>query len=263
MNQIPMMPKEYYGEYKKSGGYVKTTPREWTKQEIEWVQSLMEQGFTTKEIAESIQRSEVSTSIKIKRLGKADRTYNEAHIADKYQTNIDFINFINPKTCIDAYAGERSFYDECCHVISNDKNEAFNTNYHMDALKFMCVMYAKGVKADIVDLDPFGSAYDSFDLAVKMADKGLVITLGELGHKRWKRLDFVSRYYGIDSLEDFTMENLIKHIQMIGRRNKKQLNVYAQREWQNIGRVWFEVKPLKITEQWQGKLERSRQNESI
>lgn len=154
MKEIPKMPEEYKGEIKKGGGYTKTAPREWTSLEIAWVKSLLEDGFTNKEIAISIDRSDVSTSIKIKRLGKKDKTYNDEHISDKYQTNIDFINFIKPETCIDVYAGERSFYSDCCKVISNDKNEAFKTDYNMDALKFLCQMYINGEKADLIDLDP-------------------------------------------------------------------------------------------------------------
>lgn len=251
MREVPEMPEEYKGKINKSGGYTKNAPREWTAQEIEWATKLKEAGFTNKEIAVSICRSEVSTSIKLKRLAKKDKSYNEEHIADKYETNRLFIEHIKPKTVLDVYAGEKSIYEGFATVISNDKNDAYNTTYNMDALQLCCLMYTDGQKFDIVDLDPYGSAYDCFDLAVKMAQKGLVITLGELGHKRWKRLDFVSRYYGIENLEDFTLENLIKHIQMIGRRNKKQLEVFAQREWRNIGRVYFEIKPIKITEQWE------------
>ena len=252
MGNIPKMPEEYKGEIKKSGGYTKTAPREWTAAEIDWVKKLLEKGFTNKEIAESIDRTEVSTSIKIKRLGKKERTYNTEHIAEKYQTNYEFIKALKPQTCIDVYAGERSVYNELCECISNDKNEEYDAvDYNLDALEFCCLMYAKHKKADIVDLDPFGSAYDCFDLAIKMAKKGIVITFGELGHKRWKRLDYVSRYYGIESLEEFTLDALIAHVKAIGRRNKKELKVFAKKEWRNIGRVWFEIEPLKITEQWE------------
>ena len=254
MKSIPKMPMEYKGEIKKSGGYTKTAPREWTAQEIEWVKQLLEQGFTNKEIAESIERTEVSTSIKIKRLGKKERTYNSEHIVDKYNTNIEFIKAVQPSTCIDAYAGEKSFYADYCKVIANDKNEKYNVDYNLDALKFCCLMYAENKKADIVDLDPFGSAYDCFDLAIKMAQKGLVITFGELGHKRWKRLDYVSRYYGIEKLEEFTLDALIEQVQAIGRRNKKELKVFVKKEWRNIGRVWFTIEPMKITEQWETKI---------
>jgi hypothetical protein len=84
-----------------------------------------------------------------------------------------------------------------------------------------------------------------------MATKGIIITFGELGHKRWKRLDYVSRYYGITTLEDFTLKTLVDHCEMIARRNKKTLVPVISRTWDRIGRVWFEVKPITITEQWQ------------
>ena len=39
------------------------------------------------------------------------------------------------------------------------------------------------------------------------------MTLGELGHKRFKRLDFISRYYpNITKIEDITIDNMIKYI---------------------------------------------------
>ena len=133
---------------------------------------------------------------------------------------------------------------------TNDLDKNIPADYHEDALKCICQLYHDGNKYDLVDLDPFGSAYDCFDLAIKMAKKGLVITLGELGHKRWKRLDYVGTHYGIERLDDFTIENLISHIQIIAARNKKKLTVWQYREWQNIGRVWFKIENIKVTSQW-------------
>lgn len=254
MKEVPIMPDEYKGKQNKNGGYTKNVPRVWTAQEINWVKDLIKQGYTTKEIAKSIDRGEVSTSIKIKRLSKKQGNYNLDHITEKYETNREFLNYLKPKTVIDVYAGEKNFYKEY-DVISNDKNELLDTDYHLDAFHFCCGMYVMNKKADLIDLDPFGSAYDCFDIAIKMAQKGLVITLGEMGHKRWKRLDYVRSHYGIESLEDFTLDNLIKHIQVIGRRNKKELKVFKKIEWRNTARVWFEIKPLKITEQWDSKEE--------
>ena len=127
----------------------------------------------------------------------------------------------------------------------------------MDSLRLLCKLYAESQKFDLIDLDPFGSAYDCFDLAIKMANKGLVITLGELGHKRWKRLDYVSPRYDINTLNDFTIQNLIAYIQKIGLRNKKELVVFDYREWRNIGRVWFKIEQCKITSQWDNKNNRT------
>lgn len=250
MEKAPKMPDEYKGEVKRSGGFTKTAPRDWTEQELEWVKAMIDQGYSRKEIAESIDRTPTSVAIKLKRISKKNRTYNAAHIEDKYETNHAFIETVKPSNCIDVFAGRRSVYSDRCDVIANDKDPDCDTDYHLDALKFCCKMYEQDQRADIVDLDPFGSAYDCFDLAVKMANKGLAITFGELGHKRWKRLDFVRRYYGIEDLESFTLDALIAHVQAIGRRNKKELTVFAKKEWHNIGRVWFTIEPLKITEQW-------------
>ena len=92
-----------------------------------------------------------------------------------------------------------------------------------------------------------------FDLAIKMSKKAIIITLGELGHKRFKRLDYVRRYYGIEKLNDFTTDNLIKHIIKIGERNKKLLIPVYIKDWNNIARVYFKIKKIKITEQWNKK----------
>ena len=247
-----IMPHEYKGDITKNGGYTKHAPRKWTLKEIEWVNMLREKGLSTKQIAECIDRDITQVAIKIKRLGKKAMTYNQAHFEEKYAVNYEFVKMIKPKTVLDVYAGFGSVYKKlnCESVVSNDKNELSNTEYHLDALDLVCQMYIEKKKFDLVDLDPFGSAYDCFDLSIKIANKALVITLGELGHKRFRRLDFVRRYYGIETLEEFTTENLINHIIKIGNRNKKLLTPVFIKKWRNISRVYFKVEKIKITEQW-------------
>lgn len=251
-----MMPSEYKGEYTKNGGLTKFQPRKWTEKEIEWVNMLKAKGFNTKQIAECIDRDVTQVSIKIKRLGKMNKTYNDPHRAEKYSTNAKFIIDADINSVLDVFSGSKSAYETygLKKLVTNDAEISFSTDYNYDALTFCCMQYAGGNKYDLVDLDPFGSAYDCFDLAIKMAKKGLVITLGELGHKRFKRLDFVRRYYGIETLEDFTTDNLVKHIIKIGERNKKTLIPIYVKDWRNIARVYFKIEQLKITEQWDVKL---------
>lgn len=237
------------GKYIKNGGYTKTTPRKWTSDEIEYVKQAICEGKTYKEIAELLDRSETSVSIKAKRIGKKQNTYNSSHVEEKYNLNKEFLETIKPKTILDCYCGVKSFYKEL-GAVTNDIDKNIEAMYHTDAFKLLCKMYIDNESFDLIDLDPFGSAYDCFDLAIKMAKKGLAITLGELGHKRWKRLDFVERYYDIKSLEEFNIDNLIEHIQQIGLRNKKTLTVYKKVEWKNTGRVYFTIEPCKITKQW-------------
>lgn len=250
MDNIPKMPKEYIGEYGKDTNYIINKPRKWTEKEIEWTKKMLDQGYTQKEIALSLDRSVTSVALKVKRLGKKQNTYNNEHIDEKYRLNNMFLEKIQPKTVLDLYVGEKNFYKNY-KVTTNDINKNIKADYHKDAHKLICELYSKNKKYDLIDLDPFGSAYDCFDLAIKMAKKGLIITLGELGHKRWKRLDYVSRYYGINDLDDFTIENLIKEIQKIGLRNKKKLVVVQYQEWKNIGRVYFKIENIKITSQWE------------
>lgn len=250
MKEIPIIPSEYLGEHNKGCGYTITTPRKWTKEEIEWTKKLINEGFSNKEIAISLGRSEVSVSMKVKRLGKKQNTYNQKHVEEKYELNNMFLEEIKPQTILDLYCGVKSFY-KGLNVTTNDISKEIEADYNEDAFKLICKLYYEGKKYDLVDLDPFGSAYDCFDIAIKMAKKGIVITLGELGHQRWKRLDFVGSHYDINNLEEFTIETLIKHIKKIGLRNKKNLIVWQYREWRNIGRVYFKIEPLKITKQWE------------
>ena len=254
IKDVPKMPVEYIGKYidgKGRGGSI-TTPRRWTRDEEAWIAKLRDEGYSIPQIAKSCERSEVSVGIKLKRISKSDNTYNDEHVLQKYALNDEFMCVIAPKSVCDVYCGKKSFYNKYdVKLLTNDINTEFiNADYHLDALKFMCMCYYQNKTFDIIDLDPYGSAYDCFDLAIKMARKGLVITLGELGHRRWKRLDYVSRYYGINKLEDFTIDNIISHIQDIGKRNKKKLNIWESIEWKNIGRIYLTIDDIKITEQW-------------
>ena len=55
--------------------------------------------------------------------------------------------------------------------------------------------------------------YGYSEKALDIAEHGLVMTLGELGHRRWKRLDFISKHYSnIKTIEDITVENFVEEI---------------------------------------------------
>ena len=173
-----ILPEKYKGKYTKNGGLTINNPRKWTDKEIEWLEMLQEKGFTTKQIAKCLDREVVSTSIKIKRLKKQNGlTYNDKHRYDKYQTNDNFLKIIKPKSVLDLYSGEKSYYEgkvKC--VYANDVNKKFNVDSNCDSFKLLCYSYCEEKCFDVVDLDPFGSAYNCFDLAMKIAKKGLLYT---------------------------------------------------------------------------------------
>jgi len=252
MNENNYLPKEFMGCETKNGGFTKNTPRKWTKEEVDWALMLKAKGYKTKDIARFIYRGNVSVSIKLKRIGKEDGlTYNQPHRDDKYFHNDLFLKYINPKTVLDLFSGSDSYYSgKVDELYTNDNDEMFVTYYTEKAEKLVCKLFYDNCKFDLIDIDPFGSGYDCFDLSIKMARKGIIMTLGEMGHKRWKRLDFVRSHYGIDNLLDFTSINIVNEIIKIGARNKKKLTPIFLNDYRNISRVYFEISPLKVTEQW-------------
>lgn len=248
----PVMPGEYKEKVNDGlGGGNLTKPRKWTSKEVEWMNAQLSAGFSRSEVAEAMGRTEVSVSIKLKRLSKTKRSYNSKHIDEKYECNRKFLDLLQPTSILDVYAGKKFYKDYPCKtLITNDIDPEMPTDYHEDALKFMCMMYLQNQKFDLIDLDPFGSAYDCFDFAVKMAKKGLVVTFGEYGHKRWKRTDYVDRYYGVTDYNDICPEVFNQEIQKIAKRNKKVLVPEIVKTWENIVRIWYRIEPMKITEQW-------------
>ena len=238
--------------------YIKTDPKKWTKEEEKQLVEL-KKTKTFEEIAKILDRSIVSVNVKYQKIKKKQRTYNQTHLEEKKELNRLFLEIIQPTTVFDVFAGEKSYYvknpESYKHMIvtSNDQNPQYETDYHMDYLELLGLMYSMKNRYDLIDLDPFGSAFDGFDLAIKMAKKGLIVTLGELGHKRFKRLDFVKYRYDIKNIEEFTAEKMIEKIKQIGLANKKELNVVYHGKWTNISRVYFAVREIKITEQWESK----------
>ncbi len=229
----------------------KTKPRPWTAEDIKNLKDLKKRKYSLKTIAFILERSEVAVQIKWKRLHKKDESYNIGHLEEKYNTNKEFISKLRPDgnyfKILDLYAGKSSYYKEISNInlISNDK-EYPGGDYQEDALKVLCSLYSEGASFDVIDLDPFGSAYECFDLSLKMASKGIIITYGEMGHLRWKRLDYVERFYNINTLEEFTIERLIEETNKIAKRNKKVLIPIFVKKWRNISRVYYIINKYKI-----------------
>lgn len=245
-----VMPSNFYGKKTTPNEYIKSVPRKWTDDEIKWCKEKLAQGYTAKELARSIGRTEVSVSIKIKRLGKSSGQYNQKNKDFKYETNKNFLETVNPESVLDLYAGDSFYTGKTNMLVTNDKDKKFKTNYNDDALRVLCQLYANKETFDLVDLDPYGSAYECFDLSIKMANKALVVSFGEWGHKRWKRFDYVRPRYGIENGEQFTVEAFVNEIQRIARTNKKKATPTQVIKYSNFVRVYFVLSREFITEQW-------------
>ncbi len=246
------LPSKFIGSELTGNQFITGTARKWTAGEEDWAMMLKSKGFTTKQVAKYLYRSLLQVSIKIKRLNKlGGKKYNEKHREEKYKYNELFLELIKPKSVLDLYSGAVSFYkDKVAKVITNDKNISFDCDYNEDAHKLICKLYYENSKFDLIDIDPFGSPYECLDLSIKMAKKGLIATIGEMGHKRFKRLDFVRSHYQINSLDDFTSDNICNEIIKIGERNKKKLIPIFIADWKGISRIYFKIENIKITEIW-------------
>lgn len=244
---IPIMPDEYKGstsEAQHKDFVLKT--RKWTKEEEAWAWDLCKEGYTIKEIAYSLGREHNSVSIKMKRLKKKYNEYNDKHRDEKYEYNLKYMKFFKKDVSIlDVFCGVDMFYNTHGYenVVTNDKNTLIKSMYNLDAEKMLDLMIKEGRKFDIVDLDPFGASIPYLEKALEIAEHGLVMTLGELGHRRFKRLDFIGRYYSnITTIEEITIKNMIEEIKRIAAAKGITLQVVYCRDWNNIGRVWFKIK---------------------
>lgn len=240
MSEIIVMPDSFMGRNKPKTDCTHTTPREWTDNEVDWVLRLSKEGFTARQIAHSTRRSVVSVATKLKRLKKFANTYNQTHLVEKYKINREFLDCVKPSSVLDLYCGRRDFYSAYPRV-TNDIDKSIPADHHDDALRLLCKLYCDNRRFDLIDLDPFGSAYDCFDLALKMVNTGLAITFGEMGHQRWRRFDFVKDRYGIHSMDEFTVDKMIAEVLRIASTNKKSLEIFRVANWRNISRVWFIV----------------------
>lgn len=227
-------------------------PQKWTDNCIAQLTDYSARGWSNAQIAAVMGRSEISIQIKRKRLQKTGDRYNDRHRHLKYLSNQKYLDVVKPRSVLDVYAGNSWYEGKVKTLVTNDVDTKFTTDYHMDAFKLLCKLYSEDKRYDVVDLDPYGSAVDCFGLALKLARKGVVITLGEMGHKRWKRTDWVERWYGIDSADNINPRTLIEGLNRIAAAHKRHLTCLHVDTFTNLARAYFTLDELKITKQWDG-----------
>ena len=225
-------------------GVIHSIPRKWTELEVETLSGMLQDGIPIRKIADHLSRTETSVRVKSKRLKLSEGKYNESHREDKYRYNEQFVADIEPRTILDVYAGT-SFYKSLGLEGVTDNDIEPGCSSQMDAFDFLCAN--RGQSFDLIDLDPYGSAFPCFDLALESATKGLAITFGEYGHKRWRRSDFVKSRYGIRDFEDFTPQPFMDYIVNRGLIFGKTLTPSIIAGFRNILRVYFLVSPVGRT----------------
>jgi DNA (cytosine-5)-methyltransferase 1 len=246
-DKIPLFPKELKKDIKKSQHktFVLKT-RDWSQEEEDWAWDLYKEGYNYNQIAYSLDReSSSSVPIKMKRLKKKYGEYNDPHKEDKYEKNKHFIALFDNKnlTVLDCFCGDTKFYNNLCKTVhNNDINKSIVCDTNLDANDLLLNLIKENKTFDVVDLDPYGASIIYLDNALKVATQGLVMTLGEYGHKRWKRLDFISKHYDINVIEDLTIDNLIDNIIKKAKDKNITLTPVLVGKYNHIGRVWFTIR---------------------
>jgi hypothetical protein len=245
-----MMPENIKGAMLGEHPYVKTLPRQWTDEEIKWCSNAYNEGFTYQEIADAAGRSKVSVSTKLKRLGKSDNKYNVKHRELKYLANESFLAVTNPSSVLDLYAGDSWWKPRVDRCVTNDIDTSYNTDLNDKAFDVLLRMNLDKTRFDVIDLDPFGSAHECFDLALRLANKGIVVSFGEWGHRRFNRFDFVKNRYGIYSMNDFVESKFVEEFQRMAAIHKKKATVFDSLKYGHFFRVYFLLETFKETSQW-------------
>ena len=219
-------------------GIIKSEPKSWSDKEIIELLKFKKSGLSFDKIGEILIRTPYSCNRKYYKLMKKLDTYNDKHREKKYEYNKVFLTKLSASTMLDAYSGGVSWWKKNTDlkVIDNDI-KIDGADFKLDAFDFLYQHRKK--QFDIVDLDPFGSAYDCFDFALQIANKGLIITFGEIVGRRFNRKDFVEYRYGINYLEDFTTNKMIDYIIKRGLIYRKKLIPIIKAEMTNISRVYF------------------------
>jgi hypothetical protein len=245
------LPDEFRGANRVKTAPVKTVPRTWTQQEVDWCLERRAAGWTYADLAEATGRSETSVSIKIKRMSKADGSYNTKRHKNKYLGNQTFLDCAKIQTVLDLYAADSWWKAAGLETLTNDTDHRFDTDYHTDAFKLASELYFEGKRFDLVDLDPYGSAYDVIPFGLRLARVGLVVSFGEWGHRRWKRLDFVEPRYGITKLAEFSEDAFVREIQRQARTQKMEAKPVISLRYGAFLRVYFTLHKFKQTSQWE------------
>tara|TARA_Y100001963_G_C6759718_1_gene438822 strand:- start:994 stop:1752 length:759 start_codon:yes stop_codon:yes gene_type:complete len=224
-------------------GVIKSEPKSWTSEEIDDLLLKKKLGYTFKEIGKILNRTHYSCNRKYYKLMKKAKTYNKKHKEKKYQHNKNFIKQIEAKNILDVYSGGVSWWEKnsTLDVLSNDLYED-GADYKKEAIEFIFENRKK--KFDIVDLDPFGSAFDCFDFAIQIAQKGLIITFGEIVGRRFNRKDFVEYRYNIKYIDDFNYKFLSKYIEERAKIYRKKLTPIIVAEMTNILRIYYKIDDL-------------------
>jgi hypothetical protein len=167
----------------------------------------------------------------------------------KYDLDRKFVKELGAVTIIDAYAGTSNRYASMkLEVMSNDLDNTCNTNYHLCADRFLNLIHGSGMTADVVDLDPYASCWHCLPTAIKLANKGLVVTYTDYTNWRFHRTAVIERQIGTrpKNWEEYRIGLILATIDMAEVFAKKKLRpIYLFEPTKTFLRVYYLVTDKK------------------
>lgn len=174
--------------------------------------------------------------------------YNEDHIKEKYKINSEFYFYIKPKTILDLFCGRNrywsTFFSNFSMVISNDNLEdpyaKPDPGYSFNASDLLEKFRYENKKFDLIDIDPYGSPSECIDLGIELADKGLIITIGDYKNAlRYpnKFKNYFSKTYGIN--KPIGQINIDSFIDLIETKSSGKFEVFDICSWKTCDRIYF------------------------
>jgi len=186
-----------------------------------------------------------------------ENNYKERNRANRYQERLDFkydldrhfVKQVGTRTLIDAYAGNSNRYIRMkIEAMTNDLDTQYETNYHLPADRFLNLLHGSGMTADVVDLDPYDSCWICLPTAVKLANKGLIVTYTDFENWRYKRSKVILSQVGLnpDSWKAYREALIYATIDIGETFGKKRLKpVYLFEPISSYLRVYFTITILK------------------
>lgn len=216
----------------------------YTRPELLYIMKLNDLGISYKLIAKSISRTETSVRNRCVRFRTENGTYNKNHIEEKYNLNDKFLKYLEKenrvKSILDAYSGCNPFwtkYKKEKIVITNDINENYPAMIHLPAKELIKEIYRRNKRVDLIDLDPFNTPMEYFDDAVKICNRGLIMTFGD---KRgiMSNKNLAKERYGCKVYDE---RKIIQHYIRRAKKFGIRLRVWKFVKWKMTWRVYFKV----------------------
>ena len=216
----------------------------YTHSELSYIMKLNDLGIPYGLIAKSISRTETSVRNRCVKFRTENGTYNKGHIEEKYNLNDKFLKYLEKEdrvmTILDAYSGSKPFwtkYEKGRVVLTNDINKDYPAKLHFPAEDLVKVLYEKEYEFDVVDLDPFNTPMKCFDNAIKICNRGLIMTFGD---KRGiiSNKNLAKERYGCRVYDE---RKIIQHYIRRAKKFGMKLRVWKFVKWKMTWRVYFKV----------------------